>query len=121
MRFALALIALACCSACLVIGSNSSDANADPASCVCHARNGGESDHTAGQHWFNSDEFCGCASVAGTPETSCRLVCEFQGVRFVDSDGIVCSCSSSGAITCSGDANENGSCTDADHDGICDR
>lgn len=95
-------------------------AKPDAPDCVCHARNGGESDHVGGDHWFNGPEFCACDSVAGAPTTSCRDVCSFTGVRFVDSDGVVCSCSASGATSCSADANENGTCSDGDGDGICD-
>ncbi|MCC7072331.1 MAG: hypothetical protein IT383_13465 [Deltaproteobacteria bacterium] len=90
---------------------------------ICSARHGGESDHLVGERWFDRTDWCTCVSLAGVPETRCRDTCADDGVRYSDTEGVVCRCDlMTRQLDCAADANDGECpclCEDPDDDGIC--
>lgn len=90
---------------------------------ICSSRHGGESDHLVGERWFDGTDWCTCVALAGETETRCRDTCADDGVRFSDTDGVVCSCDPmTWQLECAADANDGECpclCDDPDGDGIC--
>jgi hypothetical protein len=90
---------------------------------VCESRYGGEGDHVVGERWFFNDELCRCVNVAGEAQTDCVYLCDQRDVRFMDSDGVVCSCDDLNRVECAADGNDTQCdclCSDPDDDGVCD-
>jgi hypothetical protein len=90
---------------------------------ICYARHGGESDHLCGERWFDSTQLCSCDDVDeldDTGTTRCTDTCQRSGVRFVDTDGVVCACVNN-TLQCEADADDGTpECNDDDDDGVCD-